>query len=60
MSTPRTMQMLLGDEAGQTTIEWTLVLAVFGIPMIYVLKLLLEALAEYYRTVVFFETLPFP
>ncbi len=48
------------DQAGQTTVEWTLLLAAFGIPMIYAFKVLLDVLSEHYRAITFLETLPFP
>lgn len=49
-----------GEQAGQTTIEWAILMAGFGLPMIYVFSLLLAALAEYYRMVTFLHTLPYP
>lgn len=55
----RTIRSLHGDQAGQTTIEWTLVLVAFGLPMFYVFGHLLGALAEYYRMMTFMVTLPF-
>jgi Flp pilus assembly pilin Flp len=48
------------DQAGQTTIEWALLLGALGIPLIYVTILLLGALCEHYRMVTFIETLPLP
>ena len=48
------------DQAGQSTIEWTLILAVFALPMIWVIRVLLNTIAEYYRMVSFLETLPYP
>jgi Flp pilus assembly pilin Flp len=48
------------DELGQTTVEWALLLVVFGLPMIYVIGLLLRVLTEQYRMVTFLETLPLP
>ena len=48
------------DRAGQSTIEWTLILAVFALPMIWVIRVLLNTIAEYYRMVSFLETLPYP
>ena len=50
----------VAEAVGQTTVEWALLLAAFGLPMVYVFGLLLSALAEHYRMVTFFETLPFP
>ena len=61
MRPPRAIfRALWCDDAGQTTIEWTLLLVCFALPMIYVLALLLSALAGHYRMVTFLETLPFP
>jgi len=51
---------VLRDDTGQTAVEWTLVLAAFGLPMIYVFAMLLSILAEHYRMVAFMESLPFP
>ena len=51
---------LHADRAGQTSLEWALLMACVGIPLIYVFALLLGALAEHYRMVSFLETLPFP
>lgn len=57
---PSSLARLFADEAGQTTLEWALVLAAVGVPMIYVFGLLLGVLAENYRMVTFLELLPFP
>ena len=48
------------DDAGQATIEYTLIIAVFGIPMILLCRVLLSILVEHYRMVTFLETLPYP
>lgn len=48
------------EQAGQAAVEYTLILAAFGLPMIFVFRLLLGALAHYYGMVTFLETLPFP
>ncbi len=48
------------DEAGQTTIEWALLLAVVGLPAVIVFGWLVDILAEHYRMVTFLELLPFP
>jgi hypothetical protein len=46
---------------GSTTLEWVLLLAAFGFPMCaFLLYVALPQLADYYRMVVFLETLPFP
>ena len=49
-----------GDQTGQATIEYTLILLGFIIPLVYFLDLLLDVLVVHYRTVSFLETLPFP
>ncbi len=51
---------VLSDDAGQATIEYTLIVAVFGIPMILLCRVLLSILVEHYRMVTFLETLPYP
>jgi len=56
----RISRRLAADQAGQTSIEWALIMACFGVPMVFVFGWLLSALAEHYRMVSFFETLPFP
>ncbi len=48
------------DQGGQQTVEWTLLLVAFGIPMIAVLAILLDVLVTHYAMVSFLETLPFP
>ena len=47
-------------QAGQTTVEWVLLMVAFGLPMVYVFRLLLSLMAEHYRLVTFIEALPFP
>ena len=59
-NTVRAMRRLSADSAGQTTIEWALILAGFGVPMTYVFAMFWSALAAHYRMASFFETLPFP
>ncbi len=57
----RTIATLADDEAGQTTIEWALLLAAVILPVFAFLRyVVLAALFEYYRMVTFIETLPFP
>jgi hypothetical protein len=48
------------SETGQVVLEYTLLLATFGIPMVYMVKLLLGVLAGQYAMVTFLETLPLP
>lgn len=54
------MRRLAGDETGQVTIEYVLLLAVFGVPMMYVFGVLLSLMSKYYGMVIFLESLPFP
>jgi len=56
----RSAMFLASDQTGQSTIEWVLLLAVFALPMIWVIRILLNVLAEHYRMVSFLETLPYP
>ena len=51
---------LAGDETGQVMIEYVLLLAVFGLPRVFVFATLLALMSEYYGMVTFLETLPFP
>ncbi len=55
-----TWKKILRDQRGQVTIEYTLVLVAFGLPMATIFIWLLGVLSEYYRMVTFLETLPFP
>lgn len=55
-----TLRKALRDQRGQVTIEYTLVLVAFGLPMATIFIWLLGVLSEYYRMVTFLETLPFP
>jgi len=48
------------DQNGQMTVEWSLLLAAFGLPTIYVLAMLLAVLAGHYRTLTYVLTLPLP
>ena len=56
----RTFRKLHADQAGQSTVEWTLVLAAFALPMFWIIKMLVDILVAQYRMVTFLETLPFP
>ena len=55
----KTWLELFGDQTGQTTVEWTLLLVAFGLPMFYVFGVLLSILVEHYRMITFMVTLPF-
>lgn len=56
----RAIRELPADQAGQSTIEYALLLVAFALPMIYVIRVLLAVLEEHYRLVSFIETLPYP
>ncbi len=56
----RMLRALSGDQRGQATVEWMLILVAFSLPMVWVIRRLLAVLAEHYRMVAFLETLPFP
>ena len=47
------------DQTGQTTIEWTLLVVAFGIPMVFLITLLLNWLTEYYAFLTCLISLPF-
>jgi len=47
-------------QAGQTIVEYTLLLAVFGIPLVWFSKVLLDYLGNYYAFLTFLETTPLP
>jgi Flp pilus assembly pilin Flp len=47
-------------QAGQTLVEYTLLLVVIGIPMIVLARKLLAILSGLYGMVTFVETLPLP
>ncbi len=55
-----TLRKILSDQRGQVTIEYTLVLVAFGLPMATTFVWLGRLLTEYYRMITFIETLPFP
>ena len=55
---PGTLRALWSDATGQSTVEYTLILVVFGVPMIWLCRVLLAILVEQYRMVTFLETLP--
>lgn len=51
---------LCKDQKGQVAVEYTLLLAGIGLPMVYIFKVLLDALTAYYQMVTFVQTLPLP
>jgi Flp pilus assembly pilin Flp len=48
------------DQGGQTTLEWTLLLATIGLPAIVMFAMMLATLTEYYRMVVYLVSVPMP
>jgi Flp pilus assembly pilin Flp len=48
------------DEQGAATVEWTLLVGAFGLPMFWVFGRLLDLLQAHYGLATFIETLPFP
>lgn len=46
------------DETGQTSIEWVLLVVAFGLPMVYLVSLLLNWLTEYYAFLTCLISLP--
>jgi len=60
MQPRRPISEVASDQAGQSTIEYSLLLVAFALPMIYVIRVLLAVLEEHYRLVSFLETLPYP
>jgi len=53
-------RFIRGHEEGQVTVEWTLLMVAFGIPMIYVFGLMLSVLVGHYRMISCVLSLPFP
>ena len=60
MSKLTAVTAFVSDETGAAVLEYTLLLAVFGIPMVYVFGWLLSLMVEHYGMVTFLETLPLP
>lgn len=48
------------DESGQTTLEWTLLLAAIAIPGYYVVRATIDALTGYYQMMTMINSLPTP
>ncbi|MCY2930713.1 MAG: hypothetical protein NTV86_14685 [Planctomycetota bacterium] len=51
---------LHADQAGQASLEWVLLVSVFGLPLAWFAFQGLFALAAHYRMVTFVDTLPLP
>ena len=56
----RALQGSLGDESGQTTLEWALLLAAIALPGYFILRLALHTLIAHYELVTAINALPFP
>lgn len=54
------LRCLDADQNGAASIEWTLLVVAFGIPMVAVFRMLLALMSEYYGMITFLETLPLP
>ncbi len=55
-----TIERFHADQAGQTTVEWSLLIAAFGLPMLFVFREILGALAGFYGFITCMITLPLP
>ncbi|HUS48155.1 MAG TPA: hypothetical protein VM098_08545 [Phycisphaerae bacterium] len=60
MTARRAPGRLHADQAGQTTVEWAIILVVVALPMYCVFRALVEVMAAHYKMLTFLETLPFP
>ncbi len=56
----KSIALKLGDDRGQATVEYTLLLAVFGLPLIALFAAMLRALGQFFEMVSLLETLPLP
>jgi hypothetical protein len=59
-ASPTPARGLLGDQSGATTLEWSLLLAGVGLPILYVFNLLLQVLIAHYQLTTTINSLPFP
>jgi Flp pilus assembly pilin Flp len=48
------------DDRGQATVEYTLLLAAFGIPLMVLFAAMLRALGQYFQMISLLETMPLP
>jgi Flp pilus assembly pilin Flp len=51
---------IVADDRGQATVEYTLLLAVFGVPLLVLFAAMLAALSSYFEMVSLIETMPLP
>lgn len=54
------LKTFAADQAGATTLEWTLLLAAIGIPSYFIIRMLLLIVADTYRMNTALNALPFP
>ncbi len=54
------LMALHDDRRGETTVEWTLLVVAFGLPMFWLFGWLLDLLQAHYALSTFVETLPLP
>lgn len=57
---PTPLKKIVVDQAGATTLEWTLLLAAIGIPSYFIIRVLLLIVADTYRMNTALNALPFP
>ena len=60
MTPPRSLREFPKDAAGQATVEYALLLAAIVLPMVYIYRMLLGALANMFGLVTLMLSLPFP
>lgn len=54
------LRRLHRDEAGSTTLEWTLLLAAIAIPSVVIIISVLNLMVAHYRMMTLLNSLPFP
>jgi Flp pilus assembly pilin Flp len=60
MADKRTSRTFIQDESGAVTVEWALLIAAFGIPMILLVQQMLQLLGAHYRMMTFLLSMPLP
>jgi uncharacterized protein (UPF0333 family) len=60
MAAGRKISRIHGDQRGQATLEWALLLVAVVIPSIFLINLLMNVLSVHYQMVTFLQALPFP
>ncbi len=56
----RMLRRLAGEDAGQMTIEWALVMVVVALPFLVLFRLLVKIIVAHFQMVTFMQSLPFP